>query len=164
MIRACCLILMLLCPAAGAAPQLEDAFSPEQGATSLVLRTVGEAKHSIRVAAYSFTSHPIAEALVAAQGRGVNVMVVLDKSQREGRGSLFAYLLQNSVPTRINEKYHIMHDKFIIVDDSILETGSFNFTAAAENANAENILVVREAPAVIADYLAQWGKLWAEAN
>ena len=52
------------------------AFSPARGATALVVKTIGEAKHSVRVAAYSFTSKPIAEALLSAHRRGIDVEVV----------------------------------------------------------------------------------------
>ena len=64
---------------------IQDAFSPHQGATTLIVRTISEARKSIWVAAYSFTSHPIAEALVDAHNKGIDVQVVMDKSQRRGR-------------------------------------------------------------------------------
>lgn len=140
-----------------------DAFSPNQGATSLVIETINKAKASIHVAAYSFTSRPIAGALVAASLRGVQVAVVLDKSQRRGKGSLFQYLERNNIPVRIDDHYAIMHNKFMILDAKVLEVGSFNYTRAAEEKNAENVLVIRNKKAVIADYSQQWNKFWAES-
>lgn len=163
MIRALLILIFLTVPAF-AEPIIKDAFSPHQGATSLVVKTIGAAHKSIRMAAYYLTSHSIAAALIDAKSRGVLVFVVLDKSQRTTPHSLAQWLRENNISVRINDNYRIMHNKFIIVDDSTLETGSFNYTSSAENANAENVLVVRNAPAVITDYLAQWNKLWAEAN
>lgn len=144
--------------------ELTNAFSPHQGATELVVKTIGEAKNSICVAAYSFTSHPIADALIAAQQRGVELMVTLDKSQRKQKRSLYHLLEESGVPTRINDHYAIMHNKFMVIDNAVLELGSFNYTKSAETRNAENVLVVRDNKLVIDSYAAQCRKLWDEAG
>lgn len=157
--------LLLFVPAiAFAQPATEEAFSPHQGSTALIVRTIGEARHSVRVAAYSFTSRQIAQALIDAHGRGVDVRVVLNKSQRSSRSSMAAKVAESGLPVRFNSHYAIMHDKFIIVDDVTLETGSFNFTQAAENRNAENVLVVHDDPQAVAAYVRQWEKLWSEGQ
>jgi phosphatidylserine/phosphatidylglycerophosphate/cardiolipin synthase-like enzyme len=140
----------------------EDAFSPYQGATQLVVKTIGEAQKSIHVAAYSFTSKPIAAALVTAHDKGVDVEVVLDKSQHKGR--MMQYIKDHGIPTRINYRYSIMHDKFMVIDEKTLELGSFNYTAAAEKSNAENVLVIHGADKITKDYSVQWKKLWGEAE
>lgn len=147
------------------AATFEDAFSPHQGATELVVKAIGEAQKSVHVAAYSFTSKPIGSALVAAKARGVDVKIVFDKSDANGRNAKEPqYLAAHSVPIRINYKYNIMHDKFMIIDGSTLELGSFNYTAAAENKNAENVLVIHDAGQIVTDYAAQWQRLWNEAE
>lgn len=143
---------------------LTAAFSPRQGATELVVETIEEAKEVIHVAAYSFTSDPIAEALVNAQKRGVEVKVILDKSQRKSPHSNYNYLKEQGVPVRINSHYAIMHNKFMVIDRKMVELGSFNYTKAAEEKNAENVLVVRHSPQVVKDYSRQWIKLWREAE
>jgi phosphatidylserine/phosphatidylglycerophosphate/cardiolipin synthase-like enzyme len=166
-------ILIILAAAAWAAillpaiayadiPVIQDAFSPHQGATALVVRTIDEARHTLQVAAYSFTSRPIADALIAARQRGVDVKVVLDKSQDTDR-SVEDYLQDGGIATKINRKYRIMHDKFIVVDSETLETGSFNFTKSAEEHNAENVIVLHD-PATAGDYKRQWDKLWEESE
>jgi phosphatidylserine/phosphatidylglycerophosphate/cardiolipin synthase-like enzyme len=156
------LFLLLLMPLSARAATVETAFSPQQGATDLIVRTIGEAKQSVYVAAYFFTSYPIAEALVAAHARGVDVRLVMDGHQKYLR--VVDYLNRNGIATRMNHHYAIMHDKFIIVDGKTLETGSFNFTRAAEYENAENVLVVRDSPAVVAGYARQWSRLWDEGR
>jgi len=160
-----CFLCLLYCSAAVAKESdvtFENAFSPHQGASALVIKTIGEAHESIHVAAYSFTSDPIADALVDAHERGVDVDVVMDKSQSQGRET--RYLKSHGVPTRINYDYSIMHDKFMVIDGKTLELGSFNYTRAAENNNAENVLVVHGAENVVKDYNKQWQKLWEEAE
>ena len=141
---------------------ITDAFSPRQGATELVVGTIDKARQSVRVAAYSFTSRPIADALVQAHQRGVDVEVVLDKSQR--KRSLAGFLKSSGIPVRINSHYAIMHNKFMIIDAKVLELGSFNYTQSAEEKNAENVLVLRNRSKVIKDYAAQWQKLWNEGE
>ena len=156
-------ILIVSAPAlADSSITLDDAFSPHQGATELVIKAIGEAKKSVHVAAYSFTSRPIAAALVATHDKGVDVEVVLDKSQRNGW--VVGYLNDHKIPTRINYKYAIMHDKFMVIDEKTLELGSFNYTRAAEDKNAENVLVIHGSDKVIKDYSKQWKKLWEEAG
>lgn len=147
-----------------AAQDIEDAFSPNQGATALVIKTIRKAEESIRVAAYSFTSQPIADALVEASKNGVDVKIVLDKSQRKSPRSLASLLREAGVPTRINSHYAIMHNKFMIIDGKVLELGSFNYTRAAEKKNAENVLVIHNDQEIIADYEKQWEKMWDEAR
>src|ERR1019366_2817138 len=67
------------------AGELEVAFSPGGGCTDLVIKVIHSGKTSIRVLAYSFTSAPIAKALVDAHNRGVDVQVVVDKSQKSAK-------------------------------------------------------------------------------
>src|SRR5437763_7403678 len=55
-------------------------FSPKGGCTDVVVGEIKSARHEILVLAYSFTSKPIAEALVEAKLRGVHVEIILDKS------------------------------------------------------------------------------------
>jgi len=155
------LALLLGAPGPVRAVSIENAFSPQQGATDLILKTIGEAQQSVHVTAYFFTSWPIANALVKAHRRGAEVRLVLDSHQKYRR--VIDYLRRNGIDARINNHYAIMHDKFIIVDQRTLETGSFNFTRAAEFENAENVLVVRDSPAVLG-YERQWDKLWKEAD
>jgi phosphatidylserine/phosphatidylglycerophosphate/cardiolipin synthase-like enzyme len=138
-------------------------FSPGN-AESLVIQTIDGAKDSIYAAAYSFTSAPIASALVRAARRGVTVKVVMDKSQRTERYSSARFLANERVPVRINARYAIMHNKFLVVDGQTVETGSFNYTRSAQARNAENVMVLRGEPAVARAYMAEWNRLWSESS
>ncbi|MBU6474368.1 MAG: phospholipase D family protein [Alphaproteobacteria bacterium] len=156
-------LLLFAAPPAFAAPAgLEDAFSPRGGASRLVEHAVHDAKKSILVAAYSFTSKPIARALAAARGRGVDVRVVLDKNPYNR--PIAAYLGEHGIPVRISAQYNLMHDKFMVIDGATVELGSFNYTYSAEYDNAENVMVVSNVPAIAADYARQWDDIWAGAG
>lgn len=123
--------------------RIEVGFSPEGSAQKLVLRTIDAATSSIRVAAYVFTNPDVTRALIAAKQRGVDVAVVADhrsnlEEQRSGAGRHALTLLAKAgIPTRTVKAYPIHHDKFIVVDGMAVETGSFNFTAAAARATAK---------------------------
>ncbi len=158
------LLAILLLPLPSLACEVQVAFSPDRGATDLVDRTIKSAQSTVRVAAYSFTSKPIALALVADARRGVDVKVVLDKSQATARYTAATFLANAGVPVRVDYQYAIMHDKFIVVDGETVEEGSFNFTAAAESRNAENVAVLKKCPEVALKYETEWRRLWDESE
>ncbi len=124
-------------------PTTEVCFTPGEDCTGLIVRLLNEAKEEILVHAYSFTSAPIAKALVQAHRRGVAVTVVLDRSQRKDRYSEADFLAHMGVPTFIDSRHAIAHSKVVLIDRQIVLTGSFNYTRAAQEKNAENLLVLR---------------------
>jgi phosphatidylserine/phosphatidylglycerophosphate/cardiolipin synthase-like enzyme len=124
-------------------PPIEVYFSPQNGSTAAIVREIDRARSEILVQAYSFTSAPIAHALLKAHKRGIKVEVILDKSQKNQRYSSFTFLTNARIPTYIDTKHAIAHNKIILIDRSVVITGSFNFTKAAEEKNAENLLIIR---------------------
>jgi len=118
-------------------------FSPKGGCTEAIIAEIDQAKTEILIQAYSFTSAPIAKALLNAHKRGVKVEAVLDKSQRRERYTSATFLSNAGIPTYIDDRHAIAHNKVMIIDGGIVITGSFNFTKAAEEKNAENLLIIR---------------------
>jgi phosphatidylserine/phosphatidylglycerophosphate/cardiolipin synthase-like enzyme len=155
--------LLLPANADAVAASVEVAFSPDRGATDLVVHTIESAKSSIRVAAYSFTSKPIAQALLEANRHGIDVRVVVDKSNATARYTAATFLANQGVSVRVDYHYAIMHNKFVVVDGATVETGSFNYTSAAEHKNGENVLVLHD-PAIAQRYAKEWERLWGESE
>jgi phosphatidylserine/phosphatidylglycerophosphate/cardiolipin synthase-like enzyme len=122
-----------------------------------VVDALSGAKKSILVQAYSFTSAPIAKALVDAHRRGVEVKVILDRSNRTAHYSAATFLDHAGIPVWIDARHAIAHNKIMIIDDNTILTGSFNFTKAAEQQNAENLLTIRDAT-LAEQYTANWQK------
>jgi phosphatidylserine/phosphatidylglycerophosphate/cardiolipin synthase-like enzyme len=120
-----------------------------------VVEALGQAKATVMVQAYSFTSAPIAKALVDAHKRGVRVEVLLDKSQRTEKYSAADFLAHAGISTRIDAQHRIAHNKVMVIDGAVVITGSFNFTKGAEYENAENLLVIHS-PALAAQYTRNW--------
>jgi phosphatidylserine/phosphatidylglycerophosphate/cardiolipin synthase-like enzyme len=119
------LILLLAGPAAKAievdidhAPRIEVFFSPNNGSTDAIVREIERARSEILVQAYSFTSEPIAKALLKAHKRGINVSVILDKSQKTQKYSSVTFFANAGIPTYIDARHAIAHNKIIIIGRS----------------------------------------------
>lgn len=130
-------------------------FSPNHGATKAVVDALDAAKATILVQAYSFTSAPIAKALVEAHARGVDVQVILDRRETGTKYSSADFVAHAGIPTLIDGAHAIAHNKVMIIDGGTVITGSFNFTSAAERQNAENLLVIRDR-ALAVRYAENW--------
>jgi phosphatidylserine/phosphatidylglycerophosphate/cardiolipin synthase-like enzyme len=127
-------------------------FSPRGGCAEAIVQAINQARQTLDIQAYSFTSTPIAQAVVNAQTRGVKIRVVLDDSQKSERYSSATFLKNHNVPVFIDDRHAIAHNKIMIIDSATLITGSFNFSKAAEESNAENVLIIRDNPELIAAY------------
>ena len=148
---------------------IEIAFAPvpQRSAERLVIKVIDAAEHSLFMAAYGMTSKPIADAMCRAAARGVAVSAVLDeKSNPHGvyANSKRDYMLACGVDVRGDARYPIMHDKFIVVDGAHVETGSFNYTFAAAERNAENAMVIWNNPQLASKYAGEFDRLFAEAT
>ena len=119
-------------------------FSPNGECTNAIIRELNKAQNTVLVQAYSFTSAPIAKALLDAHRRGVKVEVILDRSQRTQNYSSATFLSNVGIPTEIDAQHAIAHNKVMIIDGETVITGSFNFTKAAEEKNAENLLILHD--------------------
>lgn len=146
------LLILGLTPAATFAtdpeskPRVEVFFSPNGGCTDRIVSEIESAMTQIRVQAYSFTSARIAGAILAAKNRGIDCEVILDKSQQSQNYSELDFFHNQGIPTLIDDAHAIAHNKIILIDGTTVITGSFNFTKAAEESNAENLLIIKNHP------------------
>jgi phosphatidylserine/phosphatidylglycerophosphate/cardiolipin synthase-like enzyme len=130
-------------------------FSPHGRCTEAIVRELDNARSEILMEAYSFTSKDIAAAILNAHKRGVHVEIILDKSNRSAKYSSGDFTSHMGITTYINAAYAIAHNKIMIIDREIVITGSFNFTKAAEEKNAENLLILRNKD-LAGLYLGNW--------
>jgi phosphatidylserine/phosphatidylglycerophosphate/cardiolipin synthase-like enzyme len=155
---------LILAPMAGRAEShVAVYFSPGTSCTAAIVRELASAKSSIHVQAYSFTSQWIAKALVEAEKRGVKVTAILDASNRTKNYSAADFLAHEGIETYIDSQHSIAHNKIIIIDNAIVITGSFNFTKAADEKNAENLLVIPD-PEIAAKYEQNWQTHFAHSE
>lgn len=166
-------ILSLLClvflPSAAFADSFENnasytvCFTPGGDCTQEVVDSINNSVNAIWVQAYTFTSRPIQRALVDAKQRGVNVQVILDKDALQYNQNLLNYFTQNKIPVWIDYQPSIAHNKVMIIDQTRVITGSFNFTYAAQNKNAENLLIIDD-EGLAKKYLQNWQNRQSVSN
>lgn len=132
-------------------------FSPNGKCTSAIVEKIDSAKSEILIQAYSFTSAPIAKALINAHKRSIKIEAILDKSNATGKYSSATFLSNNGILVFIDAMHAIAHNKIIIIDKEIVITGSFNFTKAAEEKNAENLLIIKSKE-LAKSYIDNWEK------
>jgi phosphatidylserine/phosphatidylglycerophosphate/cardiolipin synthase-like enzyme len=131
-------------------------FSPRGQAQDLVVQAIASAKTQVLVQAYGFSNTAILKALTDAKNRGVDVRVILDKSNDKGKYSGATYMANAGIPVWIDYKPAIAHNKVMIIDEQDVITGSFNFTEAAQEHNAENVLFLQSVPELATVYAKDW--------
>lgn len=117
-------------------------FSPKGGTQQAIVKRIDRAKVSVHLAAYSFTAQPIADALLRAKLKHLDVQVILDKSWQTESPKVEKFLVESGIPVAIDGKHAIAHTKIIIIDGKLVVTGSYNFTGQAENSNWENTVFI----------------------
>jgi len=146
------------------------AFSPAGGITKMIVNEIANAKHSIQVQAYSFTSPEIVNALIDAKQRDVDVRIIIDKSNVAGinKGTprskkeklLLDSIVDSGIPLKVDNDFQIAHSKIMIIDGIDIITGSFNFTYSAEHNNAENCLIIHNNNQLAEQYMLNWQWRW----
>src|SRR5262249_3293713 len=122
------------------------------GCTDAVVNELQQARKEVLVLAYSFTARPIAQALVDAKLRGVQVEIVLDHSNEKDEHTDLHFFIEQGMAPLIDPHHAIAHNKVMIIDGRTLVTGRFNFTHQAEAENAENLLVIKGHPELVHAY------------
>ena len=162
------LVLLLVVSPVYAQLSVKDVyFSPKGGCTTAIENELKDAKSTVRVQAYSFTSKRIADALDNAskrdtldKGSKVSVKVILDKRHRNEKDGKAGFLDSVKIPVMLDGNGHAKsHSKVIIIDpdldSAVVITGSFNFTDDAEDSNVENLLIIRDKK-IAQKYLEKW--------
>jgi len=140
---------------------IEFAFTPGGDAAGLIVRTIDAARSQVLVQAFSFTHRDIADALIRAHRRGLNVQVIADRDQTDAIDSAaMQSLTAAGLAVFTDAEHSAAHNKVIVIDQDTgqpaLITGSFNFTFAAQNRNAENVLVLRGNPDLTRAFFVNW--------
>ena len=148
-------------PVLPAKGSVQVAFAPWDDAESLVIETIASARVQILVQAYLLTSHKIADSLIKARQRGVDVRVLADARQHEDNpASMLDWLVQNEIPVWLETRYRNAHNKILLIDAGttkpVVVSGSYNFTWSAQNMNAENLLLIKEHPELARRYEINW--------
>jgi phosphatidylserine/phosphatidylglycerophosphate/cardiolipin synthase-like enzyme len=152
-----------------AAVPAQALFSPWDDIESAVVASLRSARRQVLVQAFSFTNRPIAKALIEAKARGVDVRVTADAGETERiENGRIPELAAAGIPVFIEERYQSAHNKVMVIDagspGGTVITGSFNWTFAAQRRNAENVLILRDQPALAERYRMNWERHRADAR
>ena len=151
-----------------AAGTLQYAFTSDQHADGMIIAAIDAAHRQVLVQAYSFTHRRIADALVRAKHRGVEVAVLADQEQTHANPGTLRDVARAGVPVLLDAHHAAAHNKVIVIDsgsaDCAVVTGSFNFTYNAQHRNAENALILRGNPPLCEAYFNNWRRHQAHAH
>ena len=170
-------VLWGLCTVAGVTPAWADNaltepvqaqvqgvyFTPPVGVAQAIIAQIDHSQREVLVQAYGFTHRPIAKALERAQQRGVDVRVLVDQKSEAQNRDVLALLEHARVQLRGDGRHAIAHNKLMLIDEAVVITGSFNFTNAAENRNAENLLIL-QSQELAQVYKQQWESHWVHSH
>ena len=134
-------------------------FAPENNIENIILGRIKWAKKSIRFMAFSFTSAPIAEAMIKKFKEGVAVSGVFEKRGSGTKESQFIKMKVEGLPVRVDGNKYAMHHKVIIIDDYRLITGSYNFSKNASRNNDENCIMI-DNTAITALYIKEFENIF----
>ncbi|MFM8424662.1 MAG: phospholipase D-like domain-containing protein, partial [Chloroflexota bacterium] len=134
-------------------------FSPEDGAVGSLIAILADAQSSIRFLAFSFTDYPMAQTMIDRAKTGVDVQGVFETFGSNSPRSELKTLWCAGLQVRQDGNSSFLHDKVIIIDESIVVTGSLNFSSSADEDNEENVLII-DNPEIAALYLQEYQKNW----
>jgi phosphatidylserine/phosphatidylglycerophosphate/cardiolipin synthase-like enzyme len=124
---------------------------------AVLVAEIAKAERELLVQAYNFTEPRIIAAIIAAHERGVLVTVILDKISPSQKGEGADPVHEAGIPTFIDRKPKIAHNKVVVIDQTTVVTGAFNFSTNAECCNAENLLVIHR-PALAIAYVENFAR------
>lgn len=139
------IVIELLTFSLGAFAKTEVYFSLYDDPESVIIKSIENAEESINIAMYSLTDSEIARAIVLAKERGVVIRIYLDSKEVNAEHSKSRFFIKEGIENiRLSSNRYLMHNKFAIIDNKIVITGSYNWTASAGQRNDENLLVLDE--------------------
>lgn len=142
---------------------VEVYFCPKDDCALKLVKVISDSNNYVYVAIYSFTHDAIAQALLDANARGVDVRVVIEKNDSGSEYSKYRILKNAGLDARLDGNPALMHDKFMVVDGKVVATGSFNYTKNADERNNENLLLVKS-ESLAAKYLEEFMKIREDAS
>lgn len=140
----------------------ECMFFPSKESEQKLIDYLNTAKEELLVCIFTITNNSLAEVLRNAHSRGVKVMVISDDENLKMLGSDVMDLRTFGIPVCADKdpRAH-MHNKFAVIDNTLLITGSFNWTCQAVNKNQENLVVIEDTD-LARDYKTEFERLWKD--
>ncbi|MCU0480564.1 MAG: phospholipase D-like domain-containing protein [Anaerolineae bacterium] len=119
------------------------------GVDQAVIDAVNSATGTLDIAAFEWNIPRLTDAVLAAKNRGVTIRMVVDNEHTvEDDDSTIQRLIDAGIPMTYDNRSAFMHNKFMIIDRSLVIMGSMNFTMNDAYRNNNNMLFMRSSRAV----------------
>ncbi len=141
-----------------AGARTENYFSPGDRSAGQVIRWIGSAQQQVHFLAFSFTQDGIGDAMAARFRSGIPVRGVFEASETRNTYSEYAKLKTAGADVMLDANPWKLHHKVMVLDRRISIFGSFNFSAAADRENDENLLIVDD-PGLAAAFEAEYERI-----
>ena len=158
-------------------------FSPQPldaSHTAKIATMIDQAKESVDIAMYSYSSAAVADALEAAVARGVDVRFIFETA-RGNDNALDGTALANSKSGRlekagVNVRFvnKIMHHKLVLIDgprhdlaeanDSLIASGSANWSSGGATIYDENTLFLSGVPEMALKLQREFDLMWTHSR
>jgi phosphatidylserine/phosphatidylglycerophosphate/cardiolipin synthase-like enzyme len=144
-----------------------DCYFPRDGQEPqpALIDVISSAEKTVDMAIYSFTDTKIADALVSAEKKGVQVRVITDgeASQNKYQKKVLNKLKKAGIPVKVDSHSGLMHLKVTVADKKTATTGSFNYTKSAEEKNDEVFVVIKDS-GIAENFSSEFEKMWDDAD
>ncbi len=137
-------------------------FSPEENCFDMILKELSTAKRSVKIAMFAFSDNRIAHYLKILSSKGVNIKIIADREWNIS--SIYSDVEEMSRYTdmRFDGCQALLHEKFVIIDDRLLLTGSYNYTASAQSRNDEFLIKTSDIY-LLERFISHFDRLWSES-
>ena len=141
----------------------EALFSPGESCRTAIIQQIDRAVSRLNICVFTISDDKITNAIVTAHQRGVDIKVITDNDKSLDLGSDIDRMAGSGIVIKMDNTSNHMHHKFMVADEKIVLTGSYNWTQSAARFNHENIILTSEA-GVVKSFLSQFDKLWNEMD
>lgn len=141
------------------APGTREGTQRNLAPLDMLIERIDGAKESIDIAVYGFEKKRLAEALIRAYDRGVDVRMVGDSGHLAGNAIGYQMIDERRIPMQVGNRASIMHSKFIIIDDRYVFAGTGNFTPTGFTRNNNNWIFIDSVP-VAQDFGAEFNEFF----
>jgi phosphatidylserine/phosphatidylglycerophosphate/cardiolipin synthase-like enzyme len=119
------------------------------GIDAPLAQAINGVQRTLDIAAFEWNNPAITQAVLNAKQRGVTIRIVADNEHTiEDEDSTLQQLLDANIPIIYDQRSAFMHNKFMIMDSSVVWTGSTNYTINDVYRNNNNMLMLRSRRAV----------------
>lgn len=143
--------------------QLDDPENLTGTIPEILIEQIDNAQDTVHIAAFEFDLVPLADALIRAHQRGVEVLWITDDEngieEDEFELGLFGRLEEAGIEVRDDGRSDLMHNKFLIFDGNTVWTGSTNLTENGNFRNNNNSLVINS-PQLSRTYEQEFQEMW----